>query len=36
MGSTLFHLQHSVNIPYRQRKEKWNSTKAAIEGSTYL
>ena len=36
IGTFLFHLQHSVNTPYRQRKESWNFTKAALEGSTYL
>ena len=35
-GTILFHLQHSVNLPYRERKEKWDSTRAALEGSTFL
>jgi len=30
MGTMLFHLQHSVNLPYRERKEKWNFAKAAL------
>lgn len=36
LGTALFHLQHSVNMPYRQRKDKWSFVKAALEGSTYL
>ena len=36
LGTILFHLQHSVNIPYRKRKNKWDFTKAALEGSTFL
>lgn len=36
IGTILFHLQHSVNLPYRQRKDKWNFAKAALEGSTFL
>lgn len=36
IGTALFHLQHAVNLPYRERKEKWDFTRAAIEGSTYL
>jgi omega-6 fatty acid desaturase (delta-12 desaturase) len=36
IGATLFHLQHSVNTPYRRRGEKWNFAEAALEGSTYL
>jgi len=36
IGTILFHLQHSVNIPYRQRKERWNFMKASLEGSTFL
>lgn len=35
-GTLLFHLQHSVNLPYRQRKDQWNFTRAALEGSTFL
>lgn len=35
-GMGLFHLQHSVNAPYREHKEKWDTTTAALEGSTYL
>ena len=36
LGTVLFHLQHSVNLPYRQRNAKWDFTKAALEGSTFL
>lgn len=36
IGTALFHLQHSVNVPYRQRKEQWDFTRAALEGSTFL
>lgn len=36
MGNILFHLQHSVNLPYRERKGKWDFVKAAVEGSTML
>ncbi len=36
IGTGLFHLQHSVNLPYRKRKDKWNPAKAALEGSTFL
>ena len=35
-GSALFHLQHSVNLPYREHKEKWDYNRAALEGSTFL
>jgi omega-6 fatty acid desaturase (delta-12 desaturase) len=36
LGTILFHLQHSVNVPYRARQSKWNFTRAALEGSTFL
>jgi omega-6 fatty acid desaturase (delta-12 desaturase) len=36
IGTILFHLQHSVNSPYRQRKTDWDYVHAAVEGSTYL
>lgn len=36
IGTILFHLQHSVNLPYREHKDSWNFTSAALEGSTYL
>jgi len=36
IGTILFHLQHSVNIAYRQRKTSWDFTRAALEGSTFL
>lgn len=36
LGTVLFHLQHSVNLPYRERKGTWNFEKAALEGSTFL
>ncbi len=36
IGTILFHLQHSVNTPYRQRQTNWDFAKAAVEGSTYL
>lgn len=36
IGTTLFHLQHSVNLPYRERKQKWDFVRAALEGSTFL
>ena len=36
IGTILFHLQHSVNLPYRKRKETWDFSKAALEGSTFL
>lgn len=36
IGTVLFHLQHSVNQPYRERKAKWDFTRAALEGSTLL
>ena len=36
IGTILFHLQHSVNSPYRSRKDEWDFAKAAVEGSTYL
>jgi omega-6 fatty acid desaturase (delta-12 desaturase) len=29
-------LQHSVNLPYRVRKQEWDFTRAALEGSTFL
>ena len=35
-GSMLFHLQHSVNLPYRERKHKWEFSRAALEGSTFM
>jgi acyl-lipid omega-6 desaturase (Delta-12 desaturase) len=35
-GTSLFHLQHSVNAPYREHKEKWDFSRAALEGSTFL
>jgi len=35
-GGILFHLQHSVNVPYRKRNESWNKDDASIEGSTFL
>lgn len=35
-GTMLFHLQHSVNLPYRQRGENWNFIRAALQGSTFL
>jgi omega-6 fatty acid desaturase (delta-12 desaturase) len=36
IGTILFHLQHSVNMPYREHQQKWNFAKAAVEGSTFL
>lgn len=36
IGTILFHLQHSVNLPYRQRGNTWDFVKAAIEGSTFV
>ena len=36
IGTALFHLQHSVNLPYRERKQKWDFVRAALEGSTFL
>jgi omega-6 fatty acid desaturase (delta-12 desaturase) len=36
IGAILFHLQHSVNIPYRARKVNWVKDVANLEGSTYL
>ena len=36
IGTILFHLQHSVNLPYRKHKESWDFSKAALEGSTFL
>ena len=36
IGTVLFHLQHSVNVPYREHKESWNFVSAALEGSTFL
>jgi acyl-lipid omega-6 desaturase (Delta-12 desaturase) len=36
LGSVLFHLQHACNAPYRQRAGKWDSARAALEGSTFL
>lgn len=30
MGTILFHLQHSVNLPYRERNESWNFVNAAL------
>lgn len=35
-GTVLFHLQHSVNAPYREHQGKWDFSKAALEGSTFL
>ena len=36
LGTIMFHLQHSVNIPYRERKMNWDFQRAALEGSTFL
>ena len=36
LGTILFHLQHSVNAPYRQHQKSWNFARAALEGSTFL
>jgi acyl-lipid omega-6 desaturase (Delta-12 desaturase) len=36
MGTVLFHLQHSVNVAYRERQTQWNFVQAAMEGSTFL
>ncbi len=36
LGNILFHLQHSVNTPYRKRKFDWDFLTAAVEGSTFL
>ena len=36
VGTIVFHLQHGVNMPYRQKKQKWDSARAALEGSTFL
>jgi hypothetical protein len=30
IGTILFHLQHSVNQPYRVHKENWDPAKAAV------
>jgi omega-6 fatty acid desaturase (delta-12 desaturase) len=35
-GTILFHLQHSVNAPYREHQKSWNFARAALEGSTFL
>ncbi|CAM6002632.1 unnamed protein product [Sphagnum balticum] len=29
-------MQHSVNVAYRERKDKWDHTRAALEGSTFV
>lgn len=36
IGGILFHLQHSVNIPYRRHSNDWNKDASALNGSTYL
>lgn len=36
IGGVLFHLQHSVNTPYRKREGKWKREEASLVGSTYL
>ena len=36
IGTIMFHLQHSVNIPYRRRTDDWDISRAALEGSTFL
>jgi hypothetical protein len=30
LGTVLFHLQHAVNLPYRERSGKWSHSKAAL------
>jgi hypothetical protein len=30
IGTILFHLQHSVNMPYREHQTKWDFAKAAL------
>lgn len=36
LGTLLFHLQHSVNKPYRKTGHEWDPDIAALQGSTYL
>jgi omega-6 fatty acid desaturase (delta-12 desaturase) len=36
IAGILFHLQHSINIPYRKHSYEFNKDNAALEGSTYL
>jgi omega-6 fatty acid desaturase (delta-12 desaturase) len=36
IGGVLFHLQHSVNAPYRKRSAEWVHSDAALRGSTWL
>ena len=36
MGFILFHLQHSVNDPYRKHEIDWNKNEASLFGSTLL
>ena len=36
LGTILFHTQHSINMPYRQRVTSWNREEASIQGSTFL
>lgn len=36
LGGVLFHLQHSVNTPYRKREGEWTRDTASLLGSTYL
>ena len=36
VGGILFHLQHSVNVPYRKHQNEWDKMEASLEGSTYL
>jgi omega-6 fatty acid desaturase (delta-12 desaturase) len=36
LGGILFHLQHSVNVPYRKREDVWKRDAASVLGSTFL
>jgi omega-6 fatty acid desaturase (delta-12 desaturase) len=36
LGTFVFHMEHSVNPPYRARNLKWSFERAALEGSTFL
>lgn len=36
LGTVVFHMEHSVNPPYRQHKNKWTFEGAALQGSTFL
>jgi acyl-lipid omega-6 desaturase (Delta-12 desaturase) len=36
LGTVVFHMEHSINPPYRQHKGKWTFEGAALQGSTFL